>query len=119
MAESHPLCLTWPYHVIHRQFPELTEDASKLFAMTREIPPGHQEDLVPEVAPTSKTVPGVDDALLAEAQQLLDIGTEEDTINQALAELIRERRRLEAVESQIRRYQAGQFATLHRPGARP
>jgi Arc/MetJ family transcription regulator len=87
--------------------------------MTRESQPGHPEDLVPEVAPTSKTMPGVDDALLAEAQQLLAIGTVEDTINQALAELIRERRRLEAVESQIRRYQAGQFATLHRAGGRP
>lgn len=84
--------------------------------MTRENQPGRSEDLVPEAAPTSKTMSGVDDALLAEAQQLLAIGTEEDTINQALAELIRERRRLEAVESQIRRYQAGQFATLHRAG---
>jgi Arc/MetJ family transcription regulator len=87
--------------------------------MTRHNPPGHPEDLVPEVAPTAKTVLDVDDALLTEAQQLLGTIAEGDTINQALAELIRERRRLEAVESEIHRYEAGQFAALLRPGIRP
>jgi Arc/MetJ family transcription regulator len=56
----------------------------------------------------------VDDALLAEAQQLLGIITETDTVNLALAGLITEHRRVDAVESQLRRYRAGQFAALLR-----
>jgi hypothetical protein len=87
--------------------------------MTRQLPPGHPEDHVPEVAPTSKTVLDVDDALLNEAQQLLGTIAEGDTINQALAELIRERRRLDAVESEIRRYEAGQFGARSGPEVRP
>jgi Arc/MetJ family transcription regulator len=86
--------------------------------MTRQPKPGHPEDLVPEVAPIPQSVLDVDDALLTEAQQLLGTIAEGDTINQALAELIRERRRLEAVESQLCRYEAGQFAAL-RSGSRP
>jgi Arc/MetJ family transcription regulator len=87
--------------------------------MTRENPLGRPEDFVPESAPLSKTVMDVDDALLAEAQQLLGIITETDTVNLALAGLITEHRRVDAVESQLRRYQAGQFAALLRtPGSR-
>jgi Arc/MetJ family transcription regulator len=86
--------------------------------MTRENPTGHPEDHVPAVAPTTPTGPGVDDALLAEAHQLLSSDTEVDTINEALAELIRERRRREAVEAQLRRCEAGQFAVLNHSGGR-
>jgi Arc/MetJ family transcription regulator len=87
--------------------------------MTRENPLGRPEDLVPESAPPPKTVTDVDDALLAEAQSLLGIITENDTVNLALAGLIAEHRRQDAVESQLRRYQTGQFAVLsHHPGHR-
>jgi Arc/MetJ family transcription regulator len=82
--------------------------------MTRENPLGRPEDLIPESAPLSKTVADVDDALLAEAQQLLGIISESDTVNLALAGLITDHRREDAVEAQLRRYQAGQFADLHR-----
>jgi Arc/MetJ family transcription regulator len=58
----------------------------------------------------------VDGALLAEAQRLLDTSSAPDTINHALADLIRERRRRQAVESQLRRFEAGQFAVLPRTG---
>jgi Arc/MetJ family transcription regulator len=78
-------------------------------AMTRENPLGRPEDLVPESASPSKTVTDVDDALLAEAQLLLGIITENDTVNLALAGLITELRRKDAVESQLSRFQAGQF----------
>jgi Arc/MetJ family transcription regulator len=81
--------------------------------MTRENPQGRPEDLVPEPAPLPKTVTDVDDALLAEAQLLLGIITENDTVNLALAGLITEHRRRSAVESQLQRYQAGQFRSLH------
>jgi len=85
-----------------------------MLPMTREHPTGRPEDLVPESASLlSKTVTDVDDALLAEAQLLLGIITESDTVNLALASLITEHRREDAVESQLRRYQAGQFASLH------
>ena len=94
--------------------------ACKLLAMTRENPLGRPEDLVPESAPLPKTVTDVDDALLAEAQLLLGIITENDTVNLALAGLITEQRRKDAVEAQLRRYQAGQFASLrHLSGGRP
>jgi Arc/MetJ family transcription regulator len=81
--------------------------------MTTENPLGRPEEHVPESAPLPKTVTDVDDALLAEAQLLLGIITESDTVNLALAGLITEHRREGAVESQLRRYQSGQFATLH------
>lgn len=90
--------------------------ACKLLAMTRETLLGRPEDLVPESAPPSKTVTDVDDALLAEAQLLLGIITENDTVNVALAALITEQRRQDAVESQLGRFQSGQFAALPRPG---
>ena len=87
--------------------------------MTTDNPQGRPEDLVPEPAPTSKTVTDVDDALLAEAQLLLGIITENDTVNLALAGLITEQRRQAAVESQLSRFQAGQFAGLPKaPGGR-
>lgn len=85
--------------------------------MTRENPSGRPEDLVPESTSPSRTVTDVDDALLAEAQLLLGIITENDTVNLALAGLIAEQRRKAAVESQLSRYQAGQFASL-RPNSR-
>jgi Arc/MetJ family transcription regulator len=78
--------------------------------MTRVNPLGRPEDLVPEPAPLPKTVADVDDALLAEAQLLLGPATAGDTVNVALAGLITERRRLEAVESELLRYRNGQFA---------
>ena len=80
--------------------------------MTRENPLGRPEDLIPESAPLPKTVTDVDDALLAEAQLLLGIITENDTVNLALAGLITEQRRKDAIESQLGRFQAGQFAGL-------
>jgi Arc/MetJ family transcription regulator len=89
--------------------------------MTTQTPQGRPEDeLVPEPAPLPKTVTDVDDALLTEAQLLLGTLAENDTVNLALAGLIGERRRQDAVESELLRYRAGQFATLHaRPGGRP
>jgi Arc/MetJ family transcription regulator len=91
-----------------------------MLGMTRENPLGRPEDLVPESAPLSKTVTDVDDALLAEAQLLLGIITENDTVNLALAGLITEQRRKDAVEAQLRRYLAGQFASLRDlSGSRP
>ena len=94
--------------------------ACTVLGMTRENPLGRPEDLVPESAPLPKTVLDVDDALLAEAQLLLGIITENDTVNLALAGLITEQRRKDAVEAQLRRYLAGQFASLrHLSGSRP
>jgi Arc/MetJ family transcription regulator len=61
----------------------------------------------------------LDEALLHEAQQLLDTSSAVETINQALIELISQRRHRQAAESQIRRYQAGQFAMLPGTGGRP
>jgi Arc/MetJ family transcription regulator len=83
--------------------------------MTKETPQGRLEDLiVPMSAPLPKTVTDVDDALLAEAQLLLGLVAENDTVNLALAGLIAEQRRLEAVESELRRYRNGQFLPLQR-----
>ena len=89
--------------------------------MTTDTSLGRPEDLpVPESAPPLKTVPEVDDALLAEAQMLLGVLTESDTVNLALTGLITEQRRQAAVEAQIRRFQAGQFrAQRHGSGERP
>jgi hypothetical protein len=88
--------------------------------MTTETPQGRLEDVVPEPAPLPKIVKDVDDALLTEAQLLLGTLAENDTVNLALAGLITERRRVGAVESQLRRYQSGQFVALHRTsGGRP
>jgi Arc/MetJ family transcription regulator len=88
--------------------------------MTREISRGHPVDILdPEVAPMPKTLVDVDDALLSQAQQLLGTSTKKDTINQALAEVIKERRRQEAVESEIRRYEAGQYELLRNLGDQP
>jgi Arc/MetJ family transcription regulator len=88
--------------------------------MTRENPSGRPEDLsVPVSAPLPKTVTDVDDALLAEAQLRLGLVTESDTVNLALAGLIAEQRRLDAVESELRRYRNGQFTSLHPAGGRP
>jgi Arc/MetJ family transcription regulator len=83
--------------------------------MTRENLQGRLEDLtVPMPAPLPKTVTDVDDALLAEARLLLGLVAESDTVNLALAGLITEQRRLDAVESELRRYRNGQFVPLHR-----
>ena len=82
--------------------------------MTRETPQGRLEDLnVPMPAPLPKTVTDVDDALLSEAQLLLGLVAENDTVNLALAGLITEQRRLDAVEAELRRYRNGQFVPLH------
>lgn len=105
--------LNWAYVVIHKLFSKLTVVACRVVTMTRENPLGRPEDLVPESAPLSKSITDVDDALLAEAQLLLGIITESDTVNLALAGLITEHRRASAVESQLRRYQAGQFTSIH------
>jgi Arc/MetJ family transcription regulator len=83
-------------------------------AMTTQNPLGRPEDSVPESAPLSRTVKDVDDALLTEAQLLLGSGTENDTVNLALAGLITEQRRNGAVESQLTRFRSGQFAVLGR-----
>jgi Arc/MetJ family transcription regulator len=90
----------------------LTVGACNVVGMTREHPFGRPEDCVPESAPPSKTVTDVDDALLAEAQLLLGIITENDTVNVALAALITEQRRQDAVEAQLGRFRSGQFARL-------
>jgi Arc/MetJ family transcription regulator len=88
--------------------------------MTRQIPRGHPVDLLdPEVATMPKTLVDVDDALLSQAQRLLGTNTQKDTVNRALAELIKERRRRQAVESEIRRYETGHYELLHRPGSQP
>ncbi len=98
--------------VIHKPFSKLTVVPCKVSAMTRENPPGRPEEIVPESAPLSKTVTDVDDALLAEAQLLLGIITENDTVNVALAALIAEQRRKDAVEAHLGRCQGGQFTAL-------
>lgn len=46
----------------------------------------------------SRTLVDVDDALLAEAAQLLGTRTKKDTVNAALAELVKQRRRAELVD---------------------
>jgi Arc/MetJ family transcription regulator len=104
--------------VIHRPFSKLTVGACMVVGMSRENLTGRPEDLsVPESAPPPKTVTDVDDALLAEAQLLLGLVAENDTVNLALAGLITEQRRLDAVESELRRYRNGQFTSLHQLGS--
>ncbi len=79
--------------------------------MTRETPAGHPTDVcVPAVATTVTIMEEVDEALLAEAQRALGTSSAVESINQALAELIRERRRRIAVEAQLVRFETGQFA---------
>jgi Arc/MetJ family transcription regulator len=73
----------------------------------------------PEPAPPPKVVTDVDDALLAEAQSLVGVLAENDTVNLALTRLITEQRRLAAVESQLRRFAAGQFRAVRSGAARP
>jgi len=81
--------------------------------MTTDAMPGHPEDgNAPTVAPLLKLMEDVDEALLAEAQRLLGTGSAIATINQALAEMIKERRRQDAAEAQLRRFGSGQFAAL-------
>lgn len=46
----------------------------------------------------SRTLVDVDDALLAEAARLLGTRTKKDTVNAALAELVKQRRRAELVD---------------------
>lgn len=46
----------------------------------------------------SRTLVDIDDALLAEAAHLLGTRTKKDTVNAALAALVRDRRREELVE---------------------
>ena len=60
---------------------------------------------------TRITVEGVDLALLRQATRLLGA---EDTaaVDQALAELIRDRNRRRAIAAELHRYETGQFATL-------
>ena len=85
--------------------------ACKLLAMTRETTAGHPADVcVPAVATTVNITEEVDQALLTEAQRVLGSTSAEESINQALAELIQERRRRIAVEAQLVRFEAGQFA---------
>jgi hypothetical protein len=60
---------------------------------------------------TRITVEGVDLALLRQAMRLL--GAEEAAaVDQALAELIRDRSRRRAVAAELHRYETGQFAAL-------
>ena len=81
--------------------------------MATETTQGHPEGSdVPAVAPMLKIMGDVDDALLAEAQRVLGSGSASDTINWGLAQLIREGRRSQAAEAQLRRFEAGQFAGL-------
>jgi hypothetical protein len=88
--------------------------------MTRNPQTGHPEDLqIPAVAPSLETTHPIDEALLTEARTLLGGSGEAETINQALADLIQDRRRRQAAEAQLVRYQAGEFAQLSRPGVRP
>ncbi|MBT0773805.1 hypothetical protein KIH74_32970 [Kineosporia sp. J2-2] len=57
------------------------------------------------------TVEGVDLALLRQAARLL--GAEDTaTVDQALAELIRDRNQRRAVAAEIQRYESGQFSAL-------
>ena len=99
--------------------------------MTREPEQGHPAGssapvvaTIPETtaseAPPPQTRMDVDGALLVEAGQLLGTHSELETINRALADLIRQGRRQQAAEAQIRRFQAGEFAqVLHAPRRRP
>lgn len=60
---------------------------------------------------TRTTVEGVDPALLRQAGRLL--GAEDAAaVDQALAELIRDRNRRRAVAAELHRYESGQFAAL-------
>ena len=88
--------------------------------MTRNPQTGHPEDLqIPTVAPSPETITRIDDALLNEARTLLGSTGDAETINQALADLIQDRRRRQAAEAQLRRFQTGEFAHLSLDGARP
>jgi hypothetical protein len=79
--------------------------------MTSEPTPGHPADVfVPAVASIAKIMEEVDGALLEEAQRWLSAASAAEVINQALARLIREERRLGAVASQLRRFETGEFA---------
>ncbi|GAB3269150.1 hypothetical protein [Kineosporia babensis] len=60
---------------------------------------------------TRSTVEGVDGALLRRAALLLGV-PEAAAVDQALAELIRERNRSRAVAAEVYRYESGQFAGL-------
>ncbi|GLY19183.1 hypothetical protein Kisp01_61970 [Kineosporia sp. NBRC 101677] len=64
---------------------------------------------------TRVTVEGVDLALLRQASRLL--GAEDAAaVDQALAELIRDRNRRRAVTAELHRYESGQFAVLSGQG---
>ena len=60
----------------------------------------------------------IDSVLLAEAGRLLGSPGDTETVNQALAALIRERRRESAVEAEIHRLAAGRYTGLARGGRR-
>jgi len=60
----------------------------------------------------TKTLIDVDDALLAEAQRLLGTTTKKETVNRALAHVIADRERLEAVRAVIALGRSGFFERL-------
>jgi Arc/MetJ family transcription regulator len=65
-----------------------------------------------EVAAMTKTLLDIDDALLAEAQRLLGTTTKKETVNRALAHVIADRKRLEAVRAVIARGRSGFYERL-------
>jgi Arc/MetJ family transcription regulator len=88
--------------------------------MTRETMQGHPADPeVPAVTTIATLTEEIDTALLSQARHLLGGSTEKDAVDEALAELIRDRRRRQAVTAEISRFEAGQFATLQRPVDQP
>ena len=79
--------------------------------MSRKREGGQTADLEVAELATTTMVEGVDLALLRQAARLL--GAEDGpAVDQALAELIRDRNRRRAVAAEIHRYESGQFSTL-------
>jgi hypothetical protein len=88
--------------------------------MTSDSLRGHPADLpVPIVATIATSVEGVDAALLGQAHRLVGNSADKDVVNQALAELIRDRRRQRAVAAELHRIESGRFSALQRPAGRP
>jgi Arc/MetJ family transcription regulator len=82
--------------------------------MNSQISPQSPADILSgEVAAAmTKTLIDVDDALLAEAQRLLGTTTKKETVNRALALVIADRERLEAVRAEIARGRSGFYERL-------
>lgn len=75
---------------------------------------------MPKTLSDVEIVSDIDRVLLAEARSVLGAPSESETVNEALAALIREHRRRSAVEHEIRRFESGAYGAggAGRAGAR-